>query len=163
MEFRDWGLALIYTPLMFLQFYMAWTHYNHMNLDTLANIGWAVLFLSGVFGWLPMYAFKKEGGVPKGKSYIETTKLVDTGIYAVLRHPQYCAGILIAVSMMLMTQHWASAAAGAVVIVTWYVECIYADRRLVEKFGDVYVEYMRKVPRVNFILGAILYLQRKNT
>ena len=163
MEFRDWGLALIYMPLMFLQFYMAWTHYNHMNLDTLANIGWAVLFLSGVFGWLPMYAFKKEGGVPEGKSYIETTKLVDTGIYAILRHPQYCAGILIAVSMILLTQHWVSAAAGAVVAATHYVECIYADRRLVEKFGDVYVDYMRRVPRVNFILGALLYLQRNNT
>ena len=163
MEFRDWGLALIYTPLMFYQFYMAWTHYNNMNLDTLANVGWAVLFLSGVFGWLPMYAFKKAGGVPEGKSYIETTKLVDTGIYAVLRHPQYCAGILIAVSMMLLTQHWASVAAGAVVVVTWYIECIFADRRLVEKFGDVYVDYMRRVPRVNFILGAILYLQRNNT
>lgn len=162
MELRDWGLALIYTPLMFLQFYMAWTHYNHMNLDTLANIGWAVLFLSGVFGWLPMYTFKKEGGVPEGRSYIETTKLVDTGIYAVLRHPQYCAGILIAVSMMLVTQHWVSAAAGAVVVVTHYVECIYADRRLVEKFGDAYVDYMRRVPRVNFILGAILYLRRNN-
>lgn len=42
MEFRDWGLALIYTPLMFYQFYMAWTHYNNMNLDTLANVGWAM-------------------------------------------------------------------------------------------------------------------------
>jgi len=50
-----------------------------------------------------------------------------------------------------------------VVIVTWYVECIYADRRLVEKFGDAYVDYMQRVPRVNFILGAVLYLQRKNT
>ena len=65
--------------------------------------------------------------------------------------------------MMLLTQQWASTAAGAVVIVTWYVECIYADRRLVEKFGDAYVDYMQRVPRVNFILGAVLYLQRKNT
>ncbi len=163
MEFKDWGLALIYMPLMFYQFYMAWTHYNYMHLDSLANIGWAILSLSGVFGWLPIYAFRKEGGVPEGKSYIETTRLVDTGIYAVLRHPQYCAGILIAVSMMLMTQHWASVAAGTVVVVTWYIECIYADRRLVEKFGDAYVDYMQRVPRVNFILGVILYLQRKNS
>lgn len=62
MELRDWGLALIYMPLMFFQFYMAWTYYNNMNLDTLANVGWAVLFLSTIFGWFPIYAFKKEGG-----------------------------------------------------------------------------------------------------
>lgn len=101
--------------------------------------------------------------MPDGKSYIETTELVDTGIYAVLRHPQYCAGILIAVSMMLVTQHSASVAAGAVVVVTWYVEYIYADGRLVEKFGNAYVDYMRRVLRVNFILGVILYLRREGT
>jgi len=88
---------------------------------------------------------------------------MDTGIYAVLIHPQYCAGILIAVSMMLMIQHCASVATGAVVVVTWYVECIYADGRLVEKFGDTYIDYMRRVLRVNFIQGAILYLRREDT
>jgi protein-S-isoprenylcysteine O-methyltransferase Ste14 len=30
----------------------------------------------------------QEGGVAKGEGYIKTTVLVDTGIYAIVRHPQ---------------------------------------------------------------------------
>jgi protein-S-isoprenylcysteine O-methyltransferase Ste14 len=155
MQRRDWALALIYTPLMLFQISVAWTLYNYMNLDWVTNIGWILLCLSAVFGWLPIYTFKTRGGVPEGESYIKTTKLVDTGIYAIIRHPQYLAGILIASSMMLISQHWSSVLAGVIVIPLWYLECIYADQRLVENFGDEYRDYMRRVPRVNFVLGLI--------
>lgn len=153
MERRDWVLALIYTPLMFLQFYLAWTHYNQMGLNYMVNFGWFILMISAIFGWLPIYAFKKGGGVQEGESYIKTTKLVDTGIYGIIRHPQYCASILISVSMVLMSQYWLSLAAGVIVVITWYIECLYADRRLINKYGEEYRNYMERVPRINFILG----------
>ena len=39
-------------------------------------------------GLLPIITFRRKGGVAKGESYIKTTVLVDTGIYAIVRHPQ---------------------------------------------------------------------------
>lgn len=153
MERKDWTLAIIYTPLMFLQFYLTWTHYNQMGLNYMANLGWFISIISGIFGWLPIYTFKKIGEVQQGESYIKTTKLVDTGIYEIIRHPQYCACILLSVSMVLMSQYWLCLAAGLVVVITWYIECLYADERLVNKFGEEYRNYMERVPRINFILG----------
>lgn len=155
MEQRDWALALVYTPLMFLQFYLTWTNYNQMGLNYMANLGWFISIISGILGWLPIYTFKKIGEVQQGESYIKTTKLVDTGVYGIIRHPQYCACILLSVSMVLISQYWLCLAAGVIVVITWYIECLYADERLINKFGKEYQYYMEKVPRINFILGLL--------
>ena len=60
------------------------------QIKILAYTGVALYIFSGlIFGMLPTVEFRKKGGVKKGKSYIHTTKLVDTGIYSIVRHPQY--------------------------------------------------------------------------
>lgn len=61
---------------------------NVSQIEILAFFGVGLYVFSGlVFGLLPVFEFNKKGGVEKGKSYIYTTKLVDTGIYPVVRHP----------------------------------------------------------------------------
>jgi len=67
---------------------------------------WDFVFSGLVFGWLPIIEFRKKGGVKKGKSYIHTTQIVDTGIYSIVRHPQYVTFILWAIAGMLLFQHW---------------------------------------------------------
>ncbi|MBM4029289.1 MAG: hypothetical protein FJ280_28415, partial [Planctomycetes bacterium] len=69
-----------------------------------------------IFGWLPIFTFKKMGGVSKGQSYIHTTALVDRGIYAIVRHPQYLAGILMGMALPFISQHWLVAVPGGVVV-----------------------------------------------
>jgi len=117
------------------------------------------LAVSAVFGWVPIFAFRKKGGVSKGRSYIQTTVLVDSGIYAVVRHPQYLAGILLSLALILITQHWLIAVMGVVAIVLNYLIALKADQELTEKFGDDYRRYMQKVPRVNFLVGLIRLLR----
>ena len=102
-----------------------------------------------------MSTFRKKGGVKKGKSYIHTTILVDTGIYSIVRHPQYFAGILLNLALILLTQHWLSVIAGIIAIIIMYFDTLKADSRLIEKFGEDYKKYMDRVPRFNFILGII--------
>jgi len=51
-------------------------------------IGWVVWGLGMVLVVAPIVMFPRRGGVPKGKSFISTTRLVDTGIYTIVRHPQ---------------------------------------------------------------------------
>ena len=129
----------------------------------LAYIGIGFYVFSGwVFGMLPVIEFRKKGGVKKGKSYIHTTKIVDTGIYSIVRHPQYITFILWAIAGMLLFQHWIVILLGIPVIPLTYIDLIRADKDALEKFGDDYRQYMEKVPRANFVLGIIrLFRVRK--
>ena len=125
-----------------------------IQIEVLAYIGVGAYVFSGiVFGWLPVIEFRKKGEVKEGKSYIHTTKLVDTGIYSIVRHPQYVTFILFAISGMLLFQHWIVIVLGIPIIPLTYFDLIKADKDAIEKFGDDYKAYMKKVPRANFLLG----------
>jgi protein-S-isoprenylcysteine O-methyltransferase Ste14 len=125
-----------------------------------AGIG-LYIFSGIVFGMLPTIQFRKKGGVKKRKSYIHTTKLVDTGIYSIVRHPQYITFILWAIAGMFLFQHWIVVLLGIPVIPLTYIDLIKADKQLIEKFGDDYKAYMKRVPRGNFLLGIIRLLRTK--
>ncbi len=126
------------------------------QIEILAYIGAGLYPFSGiVFGMLPVIEFRRKGRVIKGKSYIHTTKLVDTGIYSIVRHPQYVTFVLWAIAGMLLFQHWIIILLGIPVIPLIYIDLIRADKKAIEKFGDDYKAYMKKVPRANFLLGII--------
>jgi protein-S-isoprenylcysteine O-methyltransferase Ste14 len=101
--------------------------------------------------------------VAKGKSYVETTHLVDISLYAIVRHPQYLAGILFNVSMMLLAQHWLVILLGVISAVLIYADIQAADQEGIEKFGDEYRRYMLRVPQVNFLIGGVRLLRRKGS
>jgi protein-S-isoprenylcysteine O-methyltransferase Ste14 len=124
--------------------------------EILAYVGVGLYVFSGmVFGALPVFEFRKKGEVRKGKSYIHTTKLVETGIYSVVRHPQYVTFIMWAIAGILLFQHWAVILLGLPVIPLTYIDLIKADKDAIEQFGEDYAAYMKKVPRANFLLGVI--------
>jgi protein-S-isoprenylcysteine O-methyltransferase Ste14 len=126
------------------------------QIQILAYIGVGLYVVSGlVFGWLPVVEFRKKGGVRKGKSYIHTTQLVDTGIYSIVRHPQYVTFILWAIAGILLFQHWIIIILGIPIIPLTYIDLIRADNSAIEKLGDDYRAYMKRVPRANFLLGII--------
>jgi len=126
------------------------------QIEILAYVGVGLYVFSGlVFGWLPIVEFRRKGGVRKCRSYIHTTRLVDTGIYSIVRHPQYVTFILWAIAGMLLFQHWIVVLLGIPVLPLTYIDLIKADEDAIEKFGDDYKSYMRKVPRANFLLGII--------
>jgi hypothetical protein len=64
--------ASILTIAALGQITLAFLLYKPEGNQLLINIGWGVLLLSAVFGWLPLYAFRKKGEV-RGKGYIHTT------------------------------------------------------------------------------------------
>ncbi len=126
------------------------------QIEILAYIGVGLYVISGlVFGLLPVIEFRKKGRIRKGKSYIHTTKLVDTGIYSIVRHPQYVTFMLWAIAGMLLFQHWVIVLLGIPIFPLTYIDLVKADRDAIEKFGDEYKAYMKKVPRANFLLGII--------
>lgn len=133
------------------------------QIKILAYVGVGIYIFSGlIFGMLPIFEFRKKGDVKKGKSYIHTKKLVDTGIYSIVRHPQYITWIWWTIAGMLLFQHWIVILLGIPIIPLTYIDLINADKDGIKKFGEDYKKYMKKVPRFNFLLGIIkLYENRK--
>jgi len=129
-----------------------------------------ILFIIGCVVWAfgmvlvlaPIVMFPRRGKVPKGKSFVYTTRLVDTGIYAVVRHPQYTGGIFsIFLTTLLWYPHWLFGVLGVIGIVVVYMGCREEDQRLIDKFGNEYVTYMERVPRVNIFLGIVRLLRSR--
>ena len=123
-------------------------------------VGWVVWAFGMVLVMAPIIMFPRRGGVSKGKSFVNTTRLVDTGIYSLVRHPQYLGGIFtIFITTLLWYPHWLFAVLGVIGTLVIYISCREEDQRLIEKFGDDYVDYMKRVPRMNIFLGIFHFLR----
>jgi protein-S-isoprenylcysteine O-methyltransferase Ste14 len=117
-------------------------------------LGWIAWAVGMVLILTPIVMFPRRGGVAKGESFVHTTKLVDTGIYSVIRHPQYIGGILaIFIATPLLYPHWLFVVMGIPGAVISYWSTYLEDTRLIGKFGDDYKAYIERVPRANFIRG----------
>lgn len=153
--------GIFLTTTMIGQIILALVLHKKSGCVWLINLGWFILWISAIFGWLPIFTFKKWGNVPKGKNYINTTALVDRGIYAIVRHPQYLAGILISIALPMISQHWLVIIPGMITIIITYIDTLEEDKSSVAKFGSTYCKYMQNVPRLNFLLGIIRFLKKK--
>jgi len=130
---------------------------------TALSIAGGVVWAFGmVLVMAPIVMFPRRGGVPKGKSFVNTTHLLDTGVYAIVRHPQYTGGIYaIFLTTLLLYPHWLFGVLGAVGTAVLYMGCREEDQRMIEKFGDDYRAYMKRVPGMNFVVGLMRLLRQK--
>ena len=152
-------LLWAYSILMFLAIIMVFVIYNYYTLNFLVYAGWILLVFSVVIIFLAGGEFRKKGGAPKGKSIVHTTVVVDSGIYAVVRHPQYLGFILFVLALVLMSQHWLSVFSGVMGSALFYKDVLREEQMSIEKFGDDYKRYMERVPRMNIIVGVIRLLR----
>jgi protein-S-isoprenylcysteine O-methyltransferase Ste14 len=150
-----------YSVLMFLPIILVFVFYNYYKLDFLVYAGWILLVFSVVIILLAGGEFRKKGGAPKGKSIVLTTVLVDSGVYAVIRHPQYLGFMLFVFALVLMSQHWLSVISGVLGSALFYKDVLREEQMSVKKFGDYYEQYMERVPRMNFLIGILRLLRRR--
>jgi len=75
--------------------------------------------------------------------------LVDTGLYAYVRHPMYSAFWLLALAQAALLANWIAGFSG---IVGWailfFLRVGREERLMIETFGDDYRDYMRRTKRV---------------
>lgn len=138
---KDFILSMIYSPLLIAQFVLVFFFYNFYYLNFITWFGWGFMILFLMIGSLPRQAFNKYGEIKKEKSHIYTTKLVDKGIYAIIRHPYWLSWILLSISVTLMSQHWLMVIFGFVICWIIYGETYLLDKGLIKKFGEVYRAY----------------------
>jgi hypothetical protein len=103
------------------------------QIEVLAYVGVGLYVSSGmILGALPVFEFR----------------------------PQYVTFIMWAFSGMLLFQHWIVILLGVPIIPLTYVDLFREDKACVERFGEDYKAYMKRVPRANFLLGVIRRFRR---
>ena len=92
-----------------------------------------------------------KGKMPSGDAEGINQRLTTGGLYGVMRHPLYTAGILIFTFIPVITVNWLTVSVMADLYFLYgaFIE----ERRLIKRFGQDYREYMKKVPR--FIPGRL--------
>jgi len=159
----DWKkdkFMVLYSLLLLIQIVASAYYYNSMGNRASVHLGWLTLvggLLLASMGWQEL---KKEGGAPEGESPLRSTELVNTGIYSVVRHPQYLGFMMVVPALMLLSQHWLSVAMGVPGGLLFYMDVRKADGMLLEKFGEEYRRYMGDVPGLNLVVGIIRKLTR---
>jgi len=128
-------------------------HYNSADLAGLVYAGWITL----VFGIIFLLCSSKS----RKKGHAEGIGLVERGMYAFVRHPEFLGHILIISALVIISQHWISVIVGAILIVLLCLAMIEEEKRNMEKFGNAYMDYMKRVPRINLIAGIIKQSRRK--
>ena len=122
---------------------------------SLRILGLLSLLLAAIFMFTPFYFLKRYGRIKEGESVVYTNQLVDRGIYAIVRHPQYLGYSLLVLGFTLLSQYWATALLGLGAIAFFYLQAVQEEHFLRRQFDQVYDAYCQQVPRFNFILGIL--------
>jgi protein-S-isoprenylcysteine O-methyltransferase Ste14 len=73
-------------------------------------------------------------------------KVVTTGVYAVVRHPQYLGGLLAHVGFSVLLSGWYSLLSTPLVAAVVYLISRKEEAELTREFGQEYLDYKRKTP-----------------
>ena len=121
------------------------------TLHELRILGWIAFGIGCVLVILSIAGLRSKG----------TNAVIDSGIYAVVRHPMYLGGMFFYVYMILLAQHWLIAilAVVGIVCVYWTMK-IEEEERCIKRFGDAYRQYMQSVPRANLLVGIMRLVGR---
>ena len=88
---------------------------------------------------------RKIDGTAGGDEEGIRQRMVDSGIYGVIRHPLYAAGILVFSFAPVLTRNYLTV---SVLADLYFIYgALIEERRLIKRFGQAYRDYMKRVPR----------------
>ena len=124
----------------------------------LRGTGVFMLLLSGVFIFTPFYLLAKFGGTKDQKTYMQSGEVVDRGLYAITRHPQYLGYSLLGGGFALLSQHWAAVLLAGLGFLFFYLQAVKRELLLTQS-GSLMCSNLKRVPRFNILLGILRYLR----
>jgi len=142
-----WGFFIFWIGIWISpqnMFHLGYTMFSFWGYTfTALNFGASLLFLAPAF-WLGL-----KGVSDLGLRVTEThrpVKVVKTGVYGIVRHPQHLGGILghFGVSILLGSRDAllvSPIVLGVVYLISWKEE-----KELVKEFGREYMRYQKEVP-----------------
>ena len=131
----------------------------YLGLRIPLYVGWLVTMIGLPFFLATAIYFPRKGKPQEGKSSMDVTAVVDTGLYGIVRHPQYLGCMSMMFASILVSQHWLSAIIGVPIALWIYSEIPKEEKGLILKFGDDYRRYMERVHSLNPIVGLIRLLR----
>lgn len=126
----------------------------------LRGVGVFVLMLAAAFIFAPFFLLRKHGRTADGMTYMGTRTVVDQGLYAITRHPQYLGYMFLACGFALLSQHCVAFLLAALGVTLFYFQAVTEERYCLVRLGEAYAHYLRRVPRFNVVLGIIRLLRR---
>lgn len=128
----------------------------------LRGAGVFTLILAAIFMFTPFLLLSRYGRTENNGNYMQTTVVVERGLYAITRHPQYLGYMFLAAGFSLLSQHWMAFLLGAAGITAFYLQVVQEEQYCLARLGESYARYLGRVPRFNFLLGIIRLLQKSN-
>jgi protein-S-isoprenylcysteine O-methyltransferase Ste14 len=105
-------------------------------------ISWALLIIS-LYAVIAGYLLLKKKGKPTA-NFENTSLLVTTGIYGLIRHPLYLSVFLLGTGVMLKNPEPVQLILGTVNLVAVYITSRIEENEMITKFGEKYRQYMNK-------------------
>lgn len=125
-----------------------WFH-NPFSLNQI--ISWILLILSAYAGIAGFLLLKRKG--KSSGNFENTTTLVKSGIYGLIRHPLYLSLFLLGTGVMMKDPGIPALALGAVNLVAVYFTSLMEEKEMEKRFGPAYSQYMKETKMfIPFIL-----------
>jgi hypothetical protein len=112
--------------------------------------GLVLLFSDGF--WDAIFTLPRRGGASKGRDFAHTTRIITDAVYGLVPHPLYLGWLVMYLSLMCFSQHWAALLLGGVGVVSMVMIARQEDQALIEKFGEPYRQYRSAVPGLNLLV-----------
>jgi protein-S-isoprenylcysteine O-methyltransferase Ste14 len=146
------GLMLWLSPLVYLinPHWMAWSKVGLPEWARWLGVGIGILCVMGIY-WL----FSSIGsGITPTSATRKQHVLVTSGPYRWVRHPLYTVGSSLFVAFGMMSDNWFIAGLGILTFILMAARTPKEEANLIEKFGDEYLEYMKRTGRFLPKLGS---------
>jgi len=139
------GLILWLSPLAYLinPNWMSWAKIGLPESIRWLGVGIGVLCIFGIY-WL--FSSIGSGITPTSATRKQHT-LSTSGPYRWVRHPLYTVGSSMFISFGMMADNWFIATLGILIFILMAIRTPREEANLIAKFGDEYVEYMKRTGR----------------
>jgi protein-S-isoprenylcysteine O-methyltransferase Ste14 len=121
-------------------------------------VGWIFLAVGLLFFFSPSIYFPRP---QDGKGVMDTTVIVWSGTFGIVRHPQVLGCLLLMLGSILVSQHWLSMLVAVPIVALFHRYVLKEEHNLIVKFGDGYKHYMQSVPSMNPVLGIVRLARRR--
>jgi len=115
--------------------------------------GVLILLVAAIFIFVPFYLLSMYGETTDENTYMQSGQVVDKGLYAITRHPQYLGYILLVGGFALLSQHWAVFLLAFISMVCYFIQSLKEELYCLSQFGEPYAKYLQRVSRFNLILN----------
>lgn len=99
-----------------------------------------------------MHALKYRGK-PKNADFTATTAFIDAGIYSLVRQPMTLGMAIWSIALIFVFQSVLAVILGVVSVFCFWMSARKESEYDIRKFGNIYKDYMKKVPQWNILKG----------